>query len=267
MAGDDAAAQGWGSNVAIDRRGGLAGGPVTRGERGEPQIPEVVIRRLPIYARTLDEALRLGVTTVSSNDLAARIGVTAAQIRRDLSYFGRFGKQGKGYDIATLASEIRQILNLTRQWDVALVGFGKLGQAIARYRGFQESNFNIAVIFDDDPAKISMRAGQDDPAKIGARASQDTPEILPEGRIAEVVAARGIRIGIVATPARAAQRTADRLIAGQVGAILNYAPVVLQVPEWVCVRDIDPVTMLQSMTYYLDKGYRRPSASALDETI
>jgi len=255
VAGDDAAAQGWGSNVAIDRRGGVAGGPVTRGERGEPQIPEVVIRRLPIYARTLDEALRLGVTTMSSNDLAGRIGVTAAQIRRDLSYFGRFGKQGKGYDIATLASEIRQILNLTRQWDVALVGFGKLGQAIARYRGFQESNFNIAVIFDDDPAKISMRAGQ------------DTPEILPEGRIAEVVAARGIRIGIVATPARAAQRTADRLIAGQVGAILNYAPVVLQVPEWVCVRDIDPVTMLQSMTYYLDKGYRRPSALAPDETI
>ena len=235
--------------MAIDRQDGLATAQTTRNDHGgEPPIPEVVIRRLPIYARTLDEALRLGVANMSSNDLADRIGVTAAQIRRDLSYFGRFGKQGKGYDIATLANEIRQILNLTQEWDVALVGFGNLGQAIARYRGFLESNFNIAVIFDDDPAKI------------GARASQDTPEILPEGRIAEVVAARGIRIGIVATPARAAQRTADRLIAGDVGAILNYAPVVLQVPEWVCVRDIDPVTMLQSMTYYLDKGYRRPTA-------
>ncbi len=240
--------------MAIDRQPELAHAPMTRNGQGdESQIPEVVIRRLPIYARTLDETLRLGVTNMSSTDLADRIGVTAAQIRRDLSYFGRFGKQGKGYDIATLANEIRQILNLTQQWDVALVGFGKLGQAIARYRGFLESNFNIAVIFDDDPAKI------------GAGAGQDTPEILPEERIAEVVAERGIRIGIVATPARAAQRTADRLIVGDVGAILNYAPVVLQVPEWVCVRDIDPVTMLQSMTYYLDKGYRRPSTLALDE--
>ncbi len=254
MADGDGAAQGWGGNVASDRRQGLTEHHVARnGHGGEPQIPEVVIRRLPIYARTLDEALRLGVTNMSSTDLAERIGVTAAQIRRDLSYFGRFGKQGKGYAIATLAHEIRQILNLTRQWDVALVGFGNLGQAIARYRGFLESNFNIAVVFDDDPAKI------------GARAGQDTPAILPEERIAEVVAERGIRIGIVATPARAAQRTADRLIAGEVGAILNYAPVVLQVPEWVCVRDIDPVTMLQSMTYYLDKGYRHPHTLALDE--
>lgn len=247
-------AQAWGSDVAIDRQDGLASEQVARnGYAGKPQIPEVVIRRLPIYARTLDEALKSGVTNMPSNDLADRIGVTAAQIRRDLSYFGRFGKQGKGYDITLLANEIRQILNLTQQWDVALVGFGNLGQAIARYRGFLESNFNIAVIFDDDPAKI------------GARSSQGSPEILPEERIAEVVAERGIRIGIVATPARAAQRTADRLIAGEVGAILNYAPVVLQVPEWVCVRDIDPVTMLQSMTYYLDKGYRRSNALALDE--
>lgn len=251
-----------GEQVATERQDEAANGTETAQRHTSggahngtaPQIPEVVIRRLPIYARTLDEALKLGVGSISSNDLADRIGVTAAQIRRDLSYFGRFGKQGKGYDIALLAHEIRQILNLTQQWEVALVGFGNLGQAIARYRGFLESNFHIAVIFDDDPDKL------------GARPGQDAPEVLPEERIAEIVAARGIRIGIVATPARVAQRTADRLIAGRVAAILNYAPVVLQVPDWVCVRDIDPVTMLQSMTYYLDRTYCRPDTASCDDT-
>jgi redox-sensing transcriptional repressor len=221
----------------------------------ELEIPEVVIRRLPIYARTLDELLGAGIGSVSSNDLADRLGVTAAQIRRDLSYFGRFGKQGKGYDIPYLAEEIRRILNLDRHWDVALVGFGHLGQAIARYRGFRESNFHIAVVFDDDPAKIGRRAGP------------DGLEVLPDVRIAEVVRGRGIAIGIIAVPAAGAQRTADRLIAGGVGALLNYAPIVLQVPEHVSVRDIDPIAMLQSMTYYLDKPLQRlhPNGTVVGE--
>jgi redox-sensing transcriptional repressor len=230
--------------VAIEKNGNKLNG-LAQGLNGhdDAQIPEVVIRRLPIYARTLDELLGNGIGSISSNDLADRIGVTAAQIRRDLSYFGRFGKQGKGYDIALLVSEIRRILNLTQNWDVALVGFGHLGQAIARYRGFLESNFRIAAVFDDDPDKIGQRAGP------------EGLEVLPDDQIATVVAARGIKIGIIAVPAQAAQRTADMLVAGQVVALLNYAPVVLQVPDWVCVRDIDPITMLQSMTYYLDKPY------------
>ncbi len=128
---------------------------------------------------------------------------------------------------------------------MALVGFGYLGQAIARYRGFRESNFRIAAIFDDDSEKIGTLVG---PERL---------EVLTDERIAEVVAARGIRIGIVAVPAPAAQRTADQLVAGNVSAILNYAPVVLQVPDTVCVRDIDPIAQLQSMTYYLDKTYHR----------
>lgn len=221
------------------------------GAAQEPEIPEVVIRRLPIYARTLDELLGAGIGSISSNDLADKIGVTAAQIRRDLSYFGRFGKQGKGYDIALLLSEIRRILNLTQQWDVALVGFGHLGQAIARYRGFLESNFRIAAVFDDDATKIGQPVGI------------DGLTVLPDSRIAEIVAARGIKIGIIAVPAAAAQRTAEMLVAGEIVALLNYAPVVLQVPDWICVRDIDPITMLQSMTYYLDKPYRRVVASEL----
>ena len=208
---------------------------------GSDDIPEVVIRRLPIYARTLDALLDAGIGSVSSNDLADRIGVTAAQIRRDLSYFGKFGKQGKGYDIATLSAQIRRILNLTRQWDVALVGFGHLGQAIARYRGFRESNFRIAAIFDNDPSKAGRPAGP------------EGLEVLPDAQIARVVRERAIKMGIIAVPAPAAQKTADMLVAGDVITILNYAPVVLQVPNHVTVRDIDPIAMLQSMTYYLDK--------------
>lgn len=209
-----------------------------------PEIPDVVIRRLPIYARLLDDLSLQGVTTISSTEFAMRIGVTAAQIRRDLSYFGRFGKQGKGYEIRSLANEIRRILNLGRGWDVALVGFGYLGQAIARYRGFRESNFTIAAIFDGDPAKVGQAAG---PGGVA---------VLSDDRIVDVVRARQIRIGIIAAPASAAQQGADRLIEGRVTAILNYAPVVLQVPPRICVRDIDPISILQSMTYYLDKPFR-----------
>lgn len=208
------------------------------------EIPDVVIRRLPIYARLLDDLSLQGVSTISSTEFALRIGVTAAQIRRDLAYFGRFGKQGKGYDIRSLANEIRRILNLTQSWDVALVGFGYLGQAIARYRGFRESNFRIAAIFDGDPAKVGQVAGPEGVA------------VLPDDRIVDVVRARAIRIGIIAAPAAVAQQIADRLIDGQVTAILNYAPVVLQAPPRICVRDIDPISILQSMTYYLDKPFR-----------
>lgn len=220
-------------------------------EIDEFEIPDVVIRRLPIYARTLDELSRSGVGSISSTELAARIGVTAAQIRRDLSYFGKFGKQGKGYDVGYLTAEIRRILNLTRQWEVALVGFGHLGQAIARYRGFRESNFQIAAIFDDAPEKAGQPVGP------------EGLEVLPDDRITEVVRARGIKIGIIAVPSPAAQKTAEMLIAGDVTAILNYAPVVLQAPDHVCVRDIDPISVLQSMTYYLDKPYHRTRAADL----
>src|SRR3954451_5046496 len=120
-------------------------------------IPGIVIRRLPIYARSLQYLSGEGVTTVSSSELGARIGVTAAQIRRDLSYFGKFGKQGKGYDVEHLATAIGGILNLDRQWDVALVGFGNLGHAILSYRGFLPSSFRIAAIFDRNPENVGQR--------------------------------------------------------------------------------------------------------------
>jgi redox-sensing transcriptional repressor len=219
-------------------------GPDGDGVRGgtavdhEGAIPDIVIRRLPTYVRTLRELRDRGIASVSSDELADHIGVTAAQIRRDLSYFGKFGKQGKGYDVAFLAEAISRILKLDRQWDVALAGFGNLGRAIAHYRGFVPSSFHIAAIFDRNEEHVGQNV--------------DGLTILRDDRITAEIARLGIKIGIVAVPAAAAQSVADQMVAGGVRAILNYAPVVLKVPADVTVREIDPVGALQSMTYYLD---------------
>ena len=200
-------------------------------------IPDIVIRRLPVYVRTLRDLHERGTASISSDELAKHIGVTAAQIRRDLSYFGRFGKQGKGYDTAYLADTIARILGLDRQWDVALAGLGNLGRAIVRYRGFAASSFNIVALFDHYAERVGQEVGD--------------LTVLPDDRITPVIRDRGIRIGIVAVPAAVAQSVTDQMIAGGVRAILNYAPVVLKVPPGVTVREIDPVSALQSMTYYL----------------
>ncbi len=202
-------------------------------------IPDIVIRRLPIYRRGLRHLLDEGRLTISSNDLADEIGVTAAQIRRDLSYFGRFGKQGKGYDVPTLVDAVQQILKIDRRWDVALVGFGHLGQAIADYRGFEPSSFRISAIFDRSPNRIGQ-------------VSAHGVEVQAEGDIATLVRRAGIRMGIVAVPADQAQEVTDLLLEGGIEAILNYAPVTLRVPEGVWVREIDPISLMQSMTFYLD---------------
>ncbi len=211
----------------------------------EEAIPDIVIRRLPVYVRTLRDLYGRGVTSISSDELAKHIGVTAAQIRRDLSYFGKFGKQGKGYETAYLADTIAGILGLDRQWDVALAGVGNLGRAIVRYRGFAASSFNIVALFDHYVERVGQEVGD--------------LTVLPDDRITAVIRERGIKIGIVAVPAAVAQSVADQMIAGGVEAILNYAPVVLKVPTGITVREIDPVSALQSMTYYLgDDGHRGP---------
>jgi redox-sensing transcriptional repressor len=199
--------------------------------------PDVVIRRLPLYARSLRALLQQGVTCVSSHELGARMNVTASQIRKDLSHFGEFGRQGIGYEVERLLLQIERILGLTQEWRVALVGIGHLGRAIVRHEEFQRRGMRIATLFDSDPNKIG--------------ASINGMPILGEDQIPEVIRAQGIQLAIIAVPARHAQAVADRLIAAGVRAILNYAPVVIQVPEGVWVRDIDPVIMLHSMTYYL----------------
>jgi len=190
------------------------------GQYPAQEIPDIVIRRLPIYVRTLRALVASGYETVSSDELADQIGVTAAQIRRDLSYFGKFGKQGKGYEVATLVSEILSILNLDREWEIALCGYGHLGQAIAAYRGFELSSFRIAAVFDRDPARIGLSVS---PSVV----------VRSDREITEVVSSLGIRMGIVAVPVAAAQDVADALTEGGVTAILNYAPVILRTPPGV----------------------------------
>jgi redox-sensing transcriptional repressor len=204
----------------------------------EPEIPDIVIRRLPIYVRALRALQASEIATVSSDQLAERIGVTAAQIRRDLSYFGKFGKQGKGYDTFHLEQAISQILQLDREWDVALVGFGSLGHAVAHYRGFAPSSFRIAAIFDRNPEKVGRQV--------------DDVTIMSDGCIAGEVARLGIQIGIIAVPAASAQDVANALIEGGAHALITYAPIVLKTPPNVLVREIDPIGALQSMTYYLE---------------
>jgi redox-sensing transcriptional repressor len=200
-------------------------------------IPDVVVRRLPIYARTLNYLLAEGAKSVSSQELGQRINVTAAQIRKDLSWFGEFGKQGMGYDVEKLLGHINRILGLTRDWPVVLVGIGYLGQAIARYEGFREKGLHIVGLFDADPAKVgSILNGL---------------TIHSDAQIPEVVRQTGAKLAIVAVPANRAQEVVDRLVGAGVQAILNYAPVIVQVPPDVWVRHIDPVALLHSMTYYL----------------
>lgn len=206
--------------------------------------PDVVIRRLPLYARSLRYLLQEGVTSVSSQELGDRINVTAAQIRKDLSYFGEFGKQGIGYDVEKLLNQIERILGLNQEWPVALVGVGHLGQAIARYEGFRSQGIRIAALFDSDPNKVGT--------------SINGMPIQEDDQIAQVVRDQEIKLAIVAVPASRAQEVADMLVSAGVRAILNYAPVVIQVPEdKVWVRHIDPVAVLHSMTYYLAREEER----------
>ncbi|MDP2728210.1 MAG: redox-sensing transcriptional repressor Rex [Dehalococcoidia bacterium] len=200
-------------------------------------MPDVVIQRLPLYARTLAFLVREEVEVVSSFDLGNLLGSTPAQIRKDLSYFGRFGKQGTGYNVAYLLSRMREILRLENEWPMALVGVGRLGQAVARYPGFAEAGFRIAALFDTNPEKIGKRV--------------EGIIIKPIEEMPETIRARDIEIGILAVPVDQAQRVTDLLLKGGIKAILNYAPTPLRVPAGIVVRSIDPVLILQSMTFYL----------------
>src|SRR5581483_7998298 len=175
------------------------------------EIPDVVIDRLPVYARALAALERNGREVVSSQELGAQLGVTPAQIRKDLSYFGRFGKQGRGYNVRRLLEELRQILGLERQWDLALVGVGRLGRAILSYGGFYPQGFHIVEAFDSDPKSVGR--------KIGSLTIKDV--LFLDQSLRE----RRVDIGIVAVPAEAAQEVIDTLVQTGVKAILNYAPI------------------------------------------
>ncbi len=174
----------------------------------------------------------------SSHELGQLLGISSAQIRKDLSHFGGFGKQGTGYQIDYLVEQLRQVLKVNREWEVALVGAGDLGSAVAHYKGFKDRGFHIACIFDSSPEKVGRRLGE-----FTIQSIEDAPRIIAE---------RGIKIAMIAVPAHHAQEVADMLIAAGVRAILNYAPISLNVPENVRVQYIDPVVHMQRMTYYLN---------------
>jgi redox-sensing transcriptional repressor len=199
--------------------------------------PDVVIRRLPLYARSLRYLQDEGIQFISSQGLGTRINVTAAQIRKDLSYFGEFGKQGIGYNVRKLLAHIEHILGLSKEWLMVLTGVGHLGQAIVRYEGFGSRGVRLVGIFDNDPAKIGQ-------------VIEGFP-ILPDEDMPRVIRELGVKIAVVAVPASQAQGIVDTLVTTGIRAILNYAPVVLRVPDGICVRYIDPITALHSMTYYL----------------
>ncbi len=200
--------------------------------------PDIVVRRLPYYLRALAQAAERDQTVVSSQELGAWLGVSPAQIRKDLSYFGEFGKQGLGYEVAYLRDQLRAILRADRDWQVVLVGAGALGTALAHYPVFTYGQFPIVAVFDNDPAKHDRRLRED-------------LVVQPVAGMEQAICDRGIRVGILAVPAGAAQEVAEGLVACGIEAILNYAPIRLSLPEHVRVQDIDPVAVLQSMTYYL----------------
>jgi redox-sensing transcriptional repressor len=206
-------------------------------ESGPKGIPDIVIGRLPIYLRALERMLIEGRRVTSSQELGEKLGISAAQIRKDLSQFGEFGKQGTGYSIEYLADQIRQILKVDRVWDVVVIGAGDIGSAIARYQGFTNRGFNVTMLFDNDPQKIGTKVGP-----FTVQSTADLEEMISQGEV---------KIAMIATPGSAAQGVTDRLVEAGIKAILNYAPISLNVPEDVRVQYTDPVIHLQRMTYYL----------------
>jgi len=201
------------------------------------KIPDIIIGRLPVYLRALQRMADHGIKTTSSQELGEHVGISAAQIRKDISQFGEFGKQGTGYSIAYLLDKLREILKVDRIWDVALVGAGDMGHALANYQGFKNRGFHIVAIFDNQPEKIGQ--------KIGDFVVQDADKLV------ESIKAANIKVAMLTVPATAAQSVADKLVQAGVRAILNYAPISLNVPNNVKVQHIDPATHLQRMTYYL----------------
>jgi redox-sensing transcriptional repressor len=201
------------------------------------KIPDIIIGRLPVYLRALQHMADAGLKTTSSQELGEHVGISAAQIRKDISQFGEFGKQGTGYSIEFLIDKLREILKVDRIWDVVVVGAGDLGHALANYNGFQNRGFRVVAIFDNDKNKVGQT--------IGDFTVEDTATMN------EKIKSLGVKIAMMTVPASAAQDVADKLVQAGIKSILNYAPVNVTVPNSVKVQYSDPATNLQRMTYYL----------------
>jgi redox-sensing transcriptional repressor len=212
-----------------------------RGEgQGRPRltrISESTVRRLSHYYRVLEEVEAEGKRLISSHRLAEREGITSAQVRKDLSCFGSFGRRGLGYNVPRLRDEIRGILGLDRRWRVAIVGAGNIGAALLAYRGFAQQGFDVVAVFDQDPHRVGQR--------IGDLSVKDVGELLA------VATEQRVDMGVIATPVRAAQEVADTLVAAGVRGILNFAPRKLFVPSHVALRNVDMTVELESLSFSL----------------
>jgi redox-sensing transcriptional repressor len=204
-------------------------------------IPDIVIGRLPVYLRTLKLLAAEGQEVASSQELGERLGISSAQIRKDLSHFGEFGKQGTGYNVAYLCKQLEKILKVDTIWPVVLVGAGYLGHALASYNGFENRGFRIVGVFDNDPAKIGNKLSE-------------TILIEPLSHIPLTVRRHKVQIAIIAVPAEAAQSVSNTLVDAGIQSILCYAPLTLNLPKHIRVEYIDPVIHFQHMTFYLEKN-------------
>lgn len=214
----------------------------------ERRIPEATVARLPLYLQVLLEAAEAGTVTMSSDDLAGAIGLTSAKVRKDLSLLGSRGTRGVGYPVAELTDQISQVLGLTDDRPVVIVGVGNLGRALASYDGFHRRGFRVAALVDADASKVGLRVGD--------------LTVEPAGVLRRIVAERGVSIAVVATPARTAQAVADAVVGAGVTAILNFAPTHLEVPSHVTVRTVDLSTELQILSFYEHLAGRLASVAA-----
>ncbi|AZN40755.1 redox-sensing transcriptional repressor Rex [Paenibacillus albus] len=213
------------------------------------KISEAVVRRLPVYLQVLNDLTMRDVQTVSSQELGSKLDLNPAQIRKDLAYFGDFGRKGIGYDVGYLIEKIRQILKLDQPLNVALVGAGNLGRALCNYNTYLKDNMKITAVFDVHPSMVG--------------ASINGLTVLPMDKLKETIAERNIRIGIITVPAPEAQNVADKFVEAGVDGILNFAPTILRVQERVRIHYANFTTELMSLAYYLDEEGDKEN----DETI
>jgi redox-sensing transcriptional repressor len=213
--------------------------------RSRRRIPDATVARLPIYLQLLTEQLEHGVSNISSDELATLAAVNAAKVRKDLSYMGSYGTRGVGYDVEYLVYQIRRELGLDHEWSIVILGAGHLGQALTGYGGFSERGYSIEGIFDIDDKKVDVTVGG-----VRVRHLDELPQ---------VVAQCSVSIGVIATPAESAQDAADRLVRSGVTSILNFAPVVVNVPLGISVRRVDLSVELQILSYH---EQRRITAAA-----
>lgn len=199
-------------------------------------IPDATLGRLPLYLRVLVEMAAAGATTTSSENLAEAAGVNSAKVRKDLSYLGSYGTRGVGYDVAYLIHQVRRELGLTQHWAIVIAGAGNLGHALANYRGFGERGFRLAALVDAAPSKIGKAVGS------------HTVEHIDD--LERIVRREDVAIGVICTPASAAQDVADKMVSAGVRSILNFAPAVITVPPHVSLRKVDLSIELQILAYH-----------------